>query len=464
MEKKWIGMVVVMLFIAFIVSFNYIGCGGSNSSSGSSGNGGLKISGRLDNSTLMMAYAPPTGFLNKLLAFLSPIQNAYTQVSTVDNIMAVSPDGSYVFASKKGNEFSLSLIKGKEYVVVFLNGTTIIGIYKLDKATDMDAILTSTNSIDTNLGTVSVTLGMAEGTISSTVLLQNLGITQDVATAFGVMDEGLVRFSNIDVDGNNAIDLLEGKFYTLKVGYQFRPTEQFDDLFTSYSNKDNINFAFYFYVYEGPGGQNDPADFALYNWPNATLTPPGTITTKLGRVLTKLRNGTNDSNFMGDDDSVNYMNDRYISPTRPPQGTYTLEIPLTNTGLTKTLTFQNVRSFDMTGASFNYVYVPEVKLTKDIDGKITQIEWRWWKKASGIWVQPTDKELAAVWYAATYFINTDNAGFNPKWSELPITAVGSLTLNPPVQPSTKTSKSFQIGAQDKGRYSYSFDWWEGTPP
>jgi len=112
----------------------------------------------------------------------------------------------------------------------------------------------------------------------------------------------------------------------------------------------------------------------------------------------------------------------------------------------------------MTGAGVNYVYVPEVKLTKDTNGKITKLEWRWWRKTTAGWAQPSDEELLAVWIGAAYFISTDSN--NSTWTDLPITTTGSLTFNPPIQPSTVDPNSFQIGAQDRGRYSYSFDWWE----
>jgi len=121
----------------------YVGCGGGSSSSSSSGSSGINISGVLDNYTLVSLPPDENNFLDRFCRMFSP-QRAYAQAlgSDVNRIIGISSRGntySISEATLTSNSFSLSVSKDKPYLLVLLYNTSIVGVYKVDDDTDLDA-------------------------------------------------------------------------------------------------------------------------------------------------------------------------------------------------------------------------------------------------------------------------------------------------------------------------------------
>ncbi len=215
----------------------------------------LRVTGTVDTSNLLLAYqASP---FEQFLAFFSPVNKAYAVATTVNNIVAISPgtnSSTYIEATKHGNDFTLNLEKGKSYVIVLLNGTNIVGLYKADDGSDMDSLPIGETATDIDLGTITLNGGKVTGSIPSATLFQDLGITTEIAQAIGFMDDGMRRHANVDVDGNGVIDSKEGKWYDLQIGYQFRPSESFASILNTWSDKTKMLFTGYtYYVGFAPG-------------------------------------------------------------------------------------------------------------------------------------------------------------------------------------------------------------------
>lgn len=88
-DKINVLMITILCAIGVVAS----GCssGGGSGPGAGAGNGTVKITGKLDNSTVTMA-AQDTRF-SRLLAYLSPEKMAFASGTTVNNIAAISSDG-----------------------------------------------------------------------------------------------------------------------------------------------------------------------------------------------------------------------------------------------------------------------------------------------------------------------------------------------------------------------------------
>lgn len=443
-EKPLVGALVLVLSISLAA------CGGSSStSSGTPSSNTVTMSGSLDSSTMTLASREKP--FTRFLALLNPFGKAHAVGETVDNIVAVSPDRTYITATKSGNNFSLSLTKGKPYMITFLRGTTIVGLYKVDETTGMDSLPLSTDSGDISVGTVSLNAGVAQGSLSSSSLLQTLGMTQSVATAYGVMDEGMTRLSSVDVDGNGTIDYLENKSYKLYVSYGFRytscaaPGSSTGTAFTNsqgnWSDKNLLLSCGYEYNFVA-----NP-DVSSLNWNSATLNLPAAV----GGVTSKLQ-GSSIVNSLGRNiefwpsGSEGYA----TNPSTPPSGTYTITVNSATGGSPTTFTYNNVRSQTI-DANLNNIYVPITKLTLDGNGKVTLLEWQWWKKLNNTWTQPSNDELATVLDFAQFEISAAGTNDNVEGS-IGLTSTGSVI------PDSQSFTPAKLGITyvDKAGYAYQF--------
>lgn len=455
---RTIKLALVLLLSIAIASCGGGGGGGSTTTTGNNNTSNtVAITGSMDNSTVVLA--SQEGLLERFLAMFSPAKKAYAAVGVpVNNIIAVSPDGALVEAVKSGSSFSLQLNKGKPYVLALLNNATVLGLYKADATTGMDAFPITSSTMNIDLGTVSLLAGTATGTIPSSSLLNSLGLNQSIATAFGAMSKGMARFANMDVDGNGVIDKKDNKYYNLKIGFDFLSTP-FASLNGAWSMKEDAQLWFYGFNY-----LSCPDDTAL-DWANAGLTSPqGFQICNAGPPICNNSAATtvnNDIPTVADTIAANAQTCRHmnfyggskaiISPVPPPAGTYTISVPnIAGTG-TQTLTFRNVATPDMT--NMQNIYIPEIKLTKDINGMITLLEWRWWRKTGTTWTQPTDAELAIVMDWANFTIS------GPVWSGSRVTGSMAITQSgsivPPAQ--TGTPGVIMIGVGDKSQYDYAFE-------
>jgi hypothetical protein len=95
--------------------------------------------------------------------------------------------------------------------------------------------------------------------------------------------------------------------------------------------------------------------------------------------------------------------------------------------------------------------VPITKLTLDGNGKVTLIEWQWWKKSNNTWTQPTNAELAAV---------LDFAMFELEQASVNGTVSGGigLTASGSVVPASQSFTPNKLGITytDKAGYAYQF--------
>jgi hypothetical protein len=441
-ERLFVGALVLILAISMAA------CGGS-SSSGTPTSNTVTMSGSLDSST--MTLASRDGLFKRFLALLYPFGKAYAVGETVDNIVAVSPDRTFITATKNGDNFSLSLTKGKPYMITFLRGTTIVGLYKVDDTTGMDSLPVSTDSGDINVGIVTLNGGVAQGTLSSSSLLQTLGITQSVATAYGVMDEGMTRLSSVDVDGNGIIDYQEDKSYKLYISYGFRyttctpPGSSTGTAFTNsqgmWSDRDLILSCGYEYNF-----LSNP-DVSSLDWDSATLNLPAAV----DGVTSKLQGSNSVTSFGRDIEFWPSGSEGYATnPRTPPSGTYTVTVNSATGGPATTLTYYNMRSQTI-DANLNNIYVPITKLTLDGSGKVTLLEWQWWKKMNDTWTQPSDEELATVLDFAHFEISAAGTDDEVEGS-IGLTSTGSVTPDP----QSFTPAKLGITYVDKAGYAYQF--------
>jgi hypothetical protein len=417
----------------------------------------VTLSGTVDNSTVVLA--SHEGFLKRFFAWFSPTPKAYAVTNArVNRIVAVSHDGTHVDAVKSGSSFSLSLEKGKPYVLALLNDASLVGLYRADAATGMEAFPITSSSKSFDVGTVSLLSGEAMGTVSSSSLLDSLGIDSITANAFGVMGKGLVRFANFDVDGNGIIDTDENKNFNIMIGFVFA-SSSFTASTGAWSRKEETQFWFYGFSYVSCPDDttlnwanaqlNSPQSFQICNasWPVCDSGVPIVANNELPMVSQPFVANTQTCrqlNFYGGSRAI-------ISPVPPPAGTYTISVPnILGTG-TQTLTFSHVATPDI--SNMQNVYVPEIKLTKDANGKISLIEWRWWRKTGSTWIQPTDAELTAIMDGASFTIAGPGWSGNRVTGAMPITQTGSIV--PSAQ--AEAAGAIMIGGVDKSQYGYAFD-------
>jgi hypothetical protein len=442
-ERFLVGALILVLAISLAA------CGGSSDSSSGTSSTTVTMSGSLDSSTMILA--SKEGPFNRFLALLHPFGKAYAVGETVDKIVAISPDGTFITATKSGNDFSLSLTKGKPYMITFLRGTTIVGLYKVDDTTGMDSLPISTDSGNIGVGTVSLNGGVAQGSLSSSSLLQALGMPQSVASAYGVMDEGMTRLSSVDVDGNGTIDYQEDKSYKLYVSYGFRyssctaPGSSEGTAFTNsqgnWSDKNLILTCGYEYNFVG-----NP-DVSSLNWDSAILNLPAAV----DGVTSKLQGSNGVTSFGRDVEFWPSGSEGYATdPSTPPAGTYTITVNSAIGGSPTTFTYKNVRSQTI-DTNLNNIYVPITKLTLDSNGKVTLLEWQWWKKLNNTWTQPSNDELATVLDFASFEIEAASSNDKVEGS-IGLTSSGSVT--PLAQSFTPAKLGITYG--DKAGYAYQF--------
>ena len=147
----------------------------------------------------------------------------------------------------------------------------------------------------------------------------------------------------------------------LRIDYEFNTGESFADIQSTFSEKNSIAYKGYMYYF------HRKPDKPSLPWDNAELHSPVDI------------NGSNDvrqcwNQVDGNERTLNfYCGGSATTPATPPTGTYQVNVP------PKTFTFNGVTSRTI-DADLNNVYVPTIKLTIDGSGKISQIDWLWWKK------------------------------------------------------------------------------------
>lgn len=422
----------------------------------------ITMEGTLDGSTTQFAAVPQNGFWDKFCKLFSPLE-AYAAGVDVNKVLAITygEQGiSLTEATKNVNSFSLSLTKGYPYIIVFINGTTnVLGLLKLDAATDLDALPLNNISSNIALGDVSYSGGEFQGTVSQTDLLNALGITSSLASAFGIMDEGMMRWCSLDADGNEVLDFTENREFQLTIDYGFNTGQDFDDItgtnFSVYTSTTFQGYMYYFSI--------SPASTLGFVFNNdtctATLHSPADI-----NGGNDMRQGYFSESTEGDWQGMNfdfYVGESATDPVTPPPGTYTITVTNSSQTITKTYNFLNVKSQTITPTLEN-IYIPSIKLTMD-SGKVTQLSWQWWKKTAGGWVQPTAEELSAVLENAGFEIGRWSEGedldevrgsIGSPWEGVPFATSGTVAVGP----QDFYPCSLRVTYGDKAGYNYGFEW------
>lgn len=222
----------------------------------------------------------------------------------------------------------------------------------------------------------------------------------------------------------------------LSIDYEFDGGGTFNAVQGTWSNKDGITYRGYMYYFSAY------PDTPSLNWNNATLHSPADINS--GNNQLQCYNVTEDNRRSLDF----YCGGSAVTPVTPPTGTYTVTVDTT------TFTFQNVQSQTI-DAGLNNVYVPVVKLTMDTNGKVTTIEWQWWKKQNNSWMQPSNSELLTTLEDAGFEIGTTNWALGDRVrGDINLTTTGSVA--PPSQ--NFTPGALRISYRDKAGYHYGFEW------
>ncbi len=402
----------------------------------------LDVQGILDNTTIIIGQATLLDRIETRLASLF-LKSAQAGTSTaVDTILAASPNGIY-YAVLDGSTFNLAVPRGAIYVVAFYKGMDLKGILTLDTTTDLNSIPALEGSSDFSLGTVSLDsgTGVVTATISQADAFAALGLDTDLATSIGIYDGELQSKTSVDVDGNGIMDDQEGKTITLGIKYIFHGAESFSAL-NNWSNQTLVSFNGYSLNFDIFPNRPDLA------WGSAILISPQDI--NFGNSEPDCWSGVGNN---GKGHGLGFYCDCGVAcgmattPMPPPKGTYIVRVGAQD------FTFNNVDSIAIDPA-LNEVYVPSVKLTFS-SGKVTRLQWQFWKRISGIWYQATDSEIQAIIDNTSCGLQ-DQSRSNEVMKDLqgPPTASGSVSM--PAQDFVPRSLWFNYNTI--AGYQYGFEW------
>lgn len=422
------------------------------------------IIGELDGTTAEFVGIPHNGFFDNFCKLFSlPEAYAGTPNADISKIYSITYDQTGLSINQaitNGNSFSLSLRKGLPYIIVFVGGTTnVLGLLKLDAATDLDTLPLSSVSGNINLGTIRYSGTEFAGDISQADLLNAIGITTSVASACGTMDNGMKRWCSMDVDQDQVLDFTQNRDYQLSISYQFRSPQMFEDITMGFSTYTQTVFTGYQYNFSiaprevllGFG------DDAAYEASTATMHSPADI-----------NGGNNKKNgFVGSDPWAGggnyaiyefYSGEPITDPSTPPQGTYVITITDSSVITTKVYTVLNMESQTIISPSLVGVYIPSVKLTMVGEDRITKLEWKWWKYTGTEWVNPTAEELDAVMSDSTWALSTEGnelrGNIASPYEGIPFKTEGSIDISQ----TGYSASSCSVNYFSKSGFEYHFEW------
>ena len=150
--------------------------------------------------------------------------------SRVSHVVAINTaDGSREIVSKLWDgSFEVAMKPGGQYLLAFADITKagrdmLVGTLQVN---DLDALAPQQGG-ELDLGKVSFTNGRAHGTTSFGDVADALGLEESAARELGVRDDLALRFSNLDIDSNGA---LEAYAPVLNVAGQYTTTLTISDL------------------------------------------------------------------------------------------------------------------------------------------------------------------------------------------------------------------------------------------
>jgi hypothetical protein len=281
-----------------------------------------------------------------------------------------------------------------------------------------------------------------KGTIPQADLLAAIGIDVGTASAFGAMDNTMMRAASLDADGNGVLDAEEGLRFDLTIFYEFRTSQHFSALGADFADPAAVSPEGYQYIYGGTGYCAGTLD-----WASGALLTPAPI--DASSTWTQAAHGqTGDLCGLNFNDMSASGPPIFSSPLTPPSGNYVVEVPKLAGGV-QDFTFNRygTRSVDL----MQEVLVPSIKYTVGQDGSISLLEWRWMIKPAGsdTWGLATDEQLALILDRATFDLYPPamTGGVN---GTVGTTATGSVV--PPAQTVAPTSS--MISYWEKGGFGY----------
>ena len=244
--------------------------------------------------------------------------------------------------------------------------------------------------------------------------------------------------------------------YNLSLQYQFTPgMETFSAITGTFSDPAQTTLHGYQYSLSVETPESEGQDWSDLS--RIVMTSPLPINSQSS--IASCYTGTGTDPFTGKDTRYVdfYCGAGAFLPDTPPSGTYTISVPRSDGTGTRTLRFENVNTHSIDPELYG-VFVPSVKLTKDIDGFITRIDWTWWKKDStGEWVTALDSEITAALDVIILEIGSVNS---TETMSIDVSTMKSASgsIVPPAQ--TFTPARFSFISFDTARYGYIFDWLE----
>ena len=244
--------------------------------------------------------------------------------------------------------------------------------------------------------------------------------------------------------------------YNLCLQYQFTPgMETFSTITGTYSDPAQTTFHGYQYSLSV-----EPPESGGLDWSDPSkviMTSPVPVNSQSS--IASCYTGTGVDPFSGKDTRYVdfYCGGGAFLPDTPPSGTYTISAPRSAGTGTQTLILENISPIGIAPDLYG-ILVPTVKLTRDIDGYITRIDWAWWKKDStDAWIPALDSELAAALDVIILEIGSVNS---TETASIDVSTIKSASGSIVPSAQTVTPARFSFFSFDKARYGYVFHWLE----
>ncbi len=365
----------------------------------------------------------------------------------ITHVMAVNPSSANakrVLATlDSSGKYALPVDGNRPWILVYIDSTKtganmVQGIFR---SSTLDSITPEKTSGSIDLGSSSFSNGVASIGLAYADLLSGLGLSTDVASFLGSVDDLCLRYVNPDIDGDGTIDALQSNrnfMFDFHVRYNQKNSGSTNATISDIIGKFLGNTTSITYTGTGIYISYDTS-FSSSDPTTGSVTFPGTLfyqasgggttsgTSISGANLSTLSYGGNGRSFgVGVTDTSNNI----------PSGTYTATIG------GKTLTFTNVQTranADLVAAK--NVIAPFVSVVPVVSGctsscAIASIDYKWKKRTSDgtAWVDATLEEIALMVSDSGAFVsiryNKDNASDTSVGITIPMTAVsGSLAWN-----------------------------------
>ena len=442
MKKRSMYVAVTASLCLFLV-VALTGCGGGSSASAvPQASNKVAIKGKLD-TIGTFEVVQKSRFYFALWDYFKPVSLAHAGAGgrSVSTIIAVGSDGSYTEGSLAlDGSFSVAVAPGASYVITMLDTVTtptavqIAGTIQADSATNMDTFPVTTSSASTiELGNITLASG-ASTTAAGNSALVSLGTPSNIANVYGVIDDFMVRLSNVDADANGVVDYKEGKKYNFFVSYHFKYSSALNsgETFTYLSTLPAASFgdpttlgptSYQYTLWENPIGS------ALVSrpgatWTGAVMTLPAAVNTSATETACYVMDLPTDPDFPGRFVDF-FCGGSATSPTTPPAGDY-----LITSGTTTLIYLKNVKTQTIDPSLVN-MFFPVGRITVNGGGTIT-VSWKWMKNTVTGWVAATDAEIQAIMSTMLWglFDNQGGSGHNKDY-KLPLTATGTFTSATP---------------------------------